>query len=195
MKPFIIIIYGKSSTGKDTLMDAILKETNFHKVLRTTTRPQREGEPADRYEFLSAPLVKEKAKILAECDFIECENFRGWLYGTKREQIQPGVNIMTGSIEIVETLQKKNSNEYHIFPVYLDLDDKTRMYRALKREANPDMHEVCRRFVSEIEQYQRIEQLSNKGLILDARKTTEQLKSELLSKFFIYATERENIIA
>lgn len=186
MKPYIIVIYGKSSTGKDTLMNAILEERDFFdKVLRTTSRPQRVGESDDNYEFLSDSVENFMPK-----DFIEYQFFRGWFYGTRKSNISEGINIMTGSIDIVEDLQRDYSDEYNIFPVYLNLDDKSRMYRALQRERNPDMHEVCRRFVSEIEQYERLNQLENIGLQLDASQSTEKLKNSLIKEFDRFFMER-----
>lgn len=189
MKSYIIVIYGKSSAGKDTLMEAVLQERDFfHKVLRTTTRPQRLGEANDNYEFI-IPTSNE-ITLHKEDTFIEHQMFRGWFYGTRKSNICDDINIMTGSIDIVEDLQRDYSDDFYIFPVYLDLDDKSRMYRALQREHKPDMHEICRRFVSEIEQYERLHTLDNIGLQLDARKSTEELTKELIKEFDRYYMER-----
>ena len=186
MKPYIIVIYGKSSTGKDTLMNSILEEREFyHKVLRTTSRPQRVGEPNDNYEFLP-----DNVESFRPTDFVEYQFFRSWFYGTRKENLSEGINIMTGSIDIVEDLQRDYSEEFYIFPIYLNLDDKSRMYRALGREHKPDMHEVCRRFVSEIEQYDRLNQLENIGLQLDARKSIVELTKQAIEQFDRYYMER-----
>lgn len=192
MKPYIIVIYGKSSTGKDTLMQSILEERPFyHKTLRTTTRPQRRGEANDNYEFLDDSSKTFRYEM---DDFIEHQFFRGWFYGTRKENLSENINIMTGSIEIVEELQTYHADEYNIFPVYLELDDKKRMIRALWREEKPDVHEICRRFVSETEQYERLKRLDNVGLVLNAERSVKDLTEKVLAGFNQYYMERLGVM-
>lgn len=186
MKPFLIVIYGKSGTGKDTLMESVINDRSYiNKVLRTTTRPQRVGESDDNYEFLS-PAPKD----FEPSQFVEYQFFRGWFYGTRKANISGEINIMTGSIEVVKELQDLYSDKFYIYPVFLEMDDKARMYRTLQREKNPDMHEICRRFVSEVEQYSIIDSLENVGLRLDAEKTTQELTVEFLQSFNTFILER-----
>ena len=40
----IIAIIGEAGAGKDTLMQAFLKQHDFHEIISCTTRPHREGE-------------------------------------------------------------------------------------------------------------------------------------------------------
>ena len=97
---------------------------------------------------------------------------------------------MTGSIEVVKELQDTYSDKFYIYPIFLSMEDKPRMYRTLHREKNPDMHEICRRFLSEMEQYSAIHTLENVGLQLDAEKSTSELTFKALKEINTFILER-----
>ena len=43
-----------------------------------------------------------------------------------------------------------------VHPIYVQATDKTRLIRALKREENPDCAEICRRYMTDEEDFQNI---------------------------------------
>ena len=43
-----------------------------------------------------------------------------------------------------------------VHPIYVQATDKTRLIRALKREENPDCAEICRRYMTDEEDFQDI---------------------------------------
>jgi len=46
-----IIIVGESGSGKDTILSLFKQVPDWHIIISRTTRPRREGEPADAYIF------------------------------------------------------------------------------------------------------------------------------------------------
>lgn len=77
----LIILSGPSGVGKDTVIDELMKSGRFVKVTTSTSRPKREEEKSDSYEFLSKEQF-EKA-ILNE-EFLEYAVYDGNYYGTPR---------------------------------------------------------------------------------------------------------------
>lgn len=82
----LLVLTGKTASGKDTLIAKILeKYPNFRKVLTTTTRAPREAEVNGvDYNFISKEDFK---KNLEQGDLLEYVEYGGNLYGTERPQI------------------------------------------------------------------------------------------------------------
>ena len=62
MDTFIFCIMGKSSTGKDTIYKALLKDDalDLHRIIPYTTRPIRQGEQdGQEYFFVDETAVKQ----------------------------------------------------------------------------------------------------------------------------------------
>ena len=54
----LLILAGKSASGKDTLLNELIKNQNFNPLVSTTTRPMREGENEGKeYFFVSKDLL------------------------------------------------------------------------------------------------------------------------------------------
>ena len=44
-----------------------------------------------------------------------------------------------------------------MLPVYIQVDEKTRLLRTLNREKNPDCEEICRRFLADKKDFKNID--------------------------------------
>lgn len=89
----LIIITGKTASGKDTLISRILqKYPDFRKVLTTTSRTPRNGEKNGvDYNFISENEFKRKIK---QGDFLEYVEYGGNYYGTEKSRISPWENLI-----------------------------------------------------------------------------------------------------
>lgn len=72
----IIVLIGKSATGKDTIKNKIINENNFHSSISYTTRPARDGEKNGKeYFFVNKKefdSLKERNQILEHTEYNVC---------------------------------------------------------------------------------------------------------------------------
>lgn len=143
----IVALFGKAGSGKDFLLDKIIQrdiDYNLHKIVSYTTRPQRWGEKGN-YIFVKTPeeLLKE--------DLIEFTIFRNWWYGTPLKALNKNkINIGIFSINAIDQLINKDYlNRIECLPILITCSDTTRLIRQLSREKNPDCSEICRRFLTD----------------------------------------------
>lgn len=143
---------GPSGSGKDTVLKEVLKKNpnDFHKITNCTTRPMREGEVNGvDYFFISPETFAEQ---VLNFDMIEATNFNDWFYGTSKDAlVNNAINIGVFSPEAVEALLE--SPEIELMVLELAASDKTRLLRQLNREANPNVHEIIRRFKADEEDF------------------------------------------
>lgn len=152
----VLALFGESGSGKDTIQTWLLENIpNTHKPITYTTRPARDYEiNGKNYYFISNDEFKElknNNKIL-ESFYVKD---RDWYYGSSIDEFQKDkINIIiltpTGIHNIL------NYNQLDILPVYIKAPDKIRLLRSLKREENPDCIEICRRFLSDAEDFKNI---------------------------------------
>jgi len=58
------------------------------------------------------------------------------------------------NIQGIEYLLKDNRLE--VFPIFVACEDKLRLQRCLDREVNPDCEEICRRFLTDMQDFENI---------------------------------------
>lgn len=145
----IIIICGKSSSGKDSLFKELSK--HYTPLISTTSRPMREGEVNGReYNFISR---EEFEKGISENKFIEHREYHTlvnnipdtWYYGLKKEPLN-----FTKDYIVILDLQgaqalKKAYNKDKIITFYIDAEDNKRTEWAQSR-GSFDPTEWNRRF-------------------------------------------------
>jgi len=143
----IIALFGKAGSGKDFLLDELIKKDihyNFHRIIPYTTRPPREGEKGN-YIFIKTPeeLVKENP--------IEYTIFRDWWYGTPLKALNKNkINIGIFNIKAINQLINKDYlHRVECLPILINCSDTTRLLRQLSREENPNCSEICRRFLAD----------------------------------------------
>ena len=152
----IVALMGKAGAGKDTLLRECLAlyPGQYHEIVSCTTRPPREGEvDGVNYHFLTS---EEFAERLEDGRMIEATIFRDWCYGTSFENLdEDKINIGVFNPTGVDIL--KCIPDVDVLPIYIVADDKIRMLRQLKREENPDVKEIIRRFSTDEEDFDEIE--------------------------------------
>ena len=161
----IIAICGKSASGKDTLLQQMIKQhPEMHEIVSCTTRPPREGEiDGKNYFFLSQSDFVHK-DVMGE--MLEVSKFRDWLYGTSldgvtQETINIGVFNPTGIFNLM------NDERVELFVVLVQASDKLRLIRSLNREKYPDIEEIIRRYTTDNNDFEWFSEFYEPDYILD----------------------------
>ena len=145
---------GKSASGKDSLYKKILSSgIKLNRVVLYTTRPMRDGEKDGReYHFVDKNyLDKNSDKIIEERVYKTV--YGDWYYATIDDgSIKDNENyLIIGTLESYNMLKKYFGEDY-IFPIYLEVDNETRLKRARDRENMqqvPKIEEMNRRFAAD----------------------------------------------
>ena len=137
----ILVLLGKSGSGKDTTLNNLLKylNGNYRNAILTTTREMREQESQGKpYNFITEKQFLSK---IENGDLIEYRVYttkfnnieKEYYYGLEKESFKDGFNYLTiNTIDGLEMLRKNLPNA-NIKSVYLTLDDETRELRAKSR--------------------------------------------------------------
>lgn len=147
----ILAIIGEAGSGKDTLMQEVLKVNhNLHEIVSFTTRPPREGEKDGiNYHFVSGEEFAEK---LLAGEMLEAACFNDWFYGTGFDSLRSDcVNIGVFNPEGIDSLMAHKNIELVVY--YVIAKDKTRLLRQLNREENPNVDEIIRRYKTDKEDF------------------------------------------
>lgn len=160
----IFYIMGKSATGKDKLYRNLLahfseNEPRLMPLVLHTTRPMRTGERegvdyyfSDRASFLN---MKESGNVIEERTY---DTVHGpWTYYTSAESIDlaKGSYLGIGTLESFTKLAEYFGRE-RVVDIYVEVEDGLRLERAVRRErkeAEPRYLELCRRFMSDSEDF------------------------------------------
>ena len=167
----LFVFMGKSASGKDTLYGELLaRYPEIHAVIPYTTRPIREGETdGGAYYFVSEDKMRRMEK---ENRIVESRCYQTvhgpWYYFTAEDG---QIDWDKGDFVLISTLEgfEKISRFYgadKVVPLYIEVDDMTRIERSLKREKeqkNPCVSEVCRRFLADEKDFSK-ENLAHAGI-------------------------------
>jgi len=154
----IYCIMGKSSSGKDTIFKLLLEreDINLKTIVSYTTRPIRSHEkPGEEYNFVS---VQEKDRLIEAGKVIEIRKYDTihgpWFYFTVDDGSIDLANhdyLIIGTVESFVKI-REYYGEDNVIPIYIEVDDGTRLTRALEREKlqeHPKFEEMCRRYLAD----------------------------------------------
>lgn len=156
----LIVLTGKTASGKDTLKDILMsKYPNLKKVITTTSRAPRRGEKDGiQYHFL---LSRKEFQTRAENgDFIEYVEYGGNFYGTQKKDIQQYLNQdllwridPSRAGEIRDFLKRAFADEVaselikNLIVIYITTSDKVVLERLKKRGLSDE--EIQKRMVDD----------------------------------------------
>lgn len=148
-KKIVIALFGRSGAGKDSLLRTTIEndESLYNKIIHTTTRPMREGE-IDGVDYFFKTSIDAK-------DSYTINMYNNWAYGLDKNQIKEDkVNI--GIFNLKEIPELIRSDELEVYPIYIKVDDGILLRRCMSRERHPNYSEICRRFLSDEEDFKNI---------------------------------------
>ena len=150
-------LIGASASGKDTVMNRLVKEFDVKPVISYTTRPIRDCEIQGReYHFITE---EEFERMKNNDEFIETRVYKtvngNWYYGLPKSGIdlEDDNNYITildfdGLLEL-ETWLRSIGQIDKLTSIYIDVTEQNRLIRSLNREQNmtkKQVDEVIRRY-------------------------------------------------
>ena len=135
----ILILCGKSASGKDTTLKKLVEKYNYIPIISTTTRPIREGEKNGvDYNFISKEEFNWK---IAKDMFLEYRSYNTlfndipdtWYYGTEKQELDPKkIYISVLDFDGAREVQKYYGRDNTII-IYISCPDLIRENRAKQR--------------------------------------------------------------
>ncbi len=167
----IYYIMGKSSSGKDTMFKEVKRRLpGLRTVTLYTTRPMREGERnGEEYFFVpeeTLDIYKLEEKVIELRTYNTIHGV--WKYATIDDgqvALKEADYLMMGTLESYTHIRAYYGTE-NVIPLYLEVEDGERLFRALKREQlqpSPRYAELCRRFLADSEDFAE-EKLNKAGI-------------------------------
>ena len=153
---------GKSSTGKDTIYKRLLEsdELNLKTATMYTTRPIRKAETEGvEYHFVDEETLwelKRQNKIIEHRSYDTIHGI--WHYFTVNDgqiDLEKADYLMIGTLETYVQIRGYFGKD-RVLPIYLEVEDGTRLLRALHREQKqeePKYAEMCRRYLADEEDF------------------------------------------
>lgn len=192
----IFYIMGKSSSGKDTIYQKLLgeKEFAFHTLVPYTTRPMRSTEKNGVDYFFTDEHGLEK--IRREGKLIELRSYNTvhgvWNYFTVDDgqlHLAQYDYLMVGTLESWQAMRRYYGREA-LVPILIELDDGTRLQRALDREKSqdePKYAELCRRFLADEKDFEE-EKIAAAGI---RRSFRNDVLEECMEEIRVYIREQK----
>jgi guanylate kinase len=134
----IVFLVGVTAAGKDTVINELLKSTDYHCIVSHTTRPPRynHGELEQdgiHYHFIN---LQEVERMLDNNEFIEAKIYSGNIYGTSVAEIQAAKDkskIAITEIEVQGVAEYRAVSDT-VLPIFLlPPDFQTWQSRLMKR--------------------------------------------------------------
>lgn len=177
MKDKILVVIGKSASGKDAIVKELCKLANFNFVVSTTSRPMREGETNGKSHYFVDE--NEFKQLIKNDELIEYRIYNTltndiptvWYYGITKDSID-NVDRQIAIVDMKGLKSLKNLYGDRIVSFYIHVDDKTRTEWAKKR-GGYDKSEWERRLIDDEKVFNKEDLKENVDYIIE---------NEILSK-------------
>ena len=182
----LFLICGKSNSGKDSLVNALIQNPFCHveKAINFTTRQKREGEVDGlTYNFITEQDFEEK---LRNGEILEYESYQidsentNWLYGSIKGELTKSDNV----VAIVNPKGLKSILATDLVPyittILIECDDKIRLQRALIRDSN--VKEIIDRYLRDEKDFEHTDLYDYKINNKDFCKAYNELLAIIKSK-------------
>lgn len=144
----IILIGGKSSSGKDAISKAMMNNSNLKLITPCTTRPMRmEESNFDPYYFITDDQVDEK--MIAKTAYKRVDGT--YYYGFVNEKLKDHNYLAVVNPMQVKDICNMYQDNFKIILYIITTDEEARIIKAIEREKKNDMNyeELCRRIITD----------------------------------------------
>lgn len=130
----LIILTGPASSGKDTIMQALLqKYPAMKRVISTTTRLKRPGEVQGKdYHFVSREQFNNLIKLGKMLEYVD---FFGNLYGTEKKELDP---LLRDKSLIWRVETSRAALQSNALVLYIDVPDWQVLRKRMKHRGMSD---------------------------------------------------------
>ena len=143
----LLCVMGRTSCGKDTLVQKLCERTGLTAITSYTTRPRRNNE-GDTHIFSTRDVYEQ---ILANGNVAAYTEIAGNIYWTTIEQLyEHSVYII--DYKGIETLRKLNLPNLRLVTIFINTPDDIRKDRALNKRGD-DRLAFMKRDVAERDQF------------------------------------------
>jgi len=161
----MVIICGRSGSGKTTVANLLKNMLKFHRVVTYTTRMPRNGERDGKdYYFISEQRFTE---LIGSNFFAEWTIYNGNFYGSAKADYKDSKGVIVLDEHGVSTILASKDNELlnncHIF--LLDVSQRVALIRMLQR--GDDITEAICRCINDQELFNNIEKYKDKISIIN----------------------------
>lgn len=140
MEKFVVIIAGPSGAGKTTVAEALIERLGIFEMSRSATTRAKRGDGKDgEYVYLTREEFSESKR---RGDILECTDYGGNLYGTRRSEIEAIFErgkypMLVLDYNGVRSLREKMEYPVYAFYIYTSLEEaQRRLYK--REEKTPD---------------------------------------------------------
>ena len=187
----IYYIMGKSASGKDTIYRKLVRlYPELREIILYTTRPIRDGEKNGREYFFtdekSLDEYEKKGRLIEKRTYQTM--YGPWSYATVDDgqvDIKKHSYIGIGTLESYLKIRDYYGRD-NVQPIYISIDDRTRLLRAIEREAKeekPKYIELCRRYIADEDDFSA-DKLAAAGIVgsyqnIDLDKCIEAIRKDI----------------
>jgi len=145
LKQALIIIVGRSGTGKSSLVRSFERRNPGYAkaIITTTTRPMRAGEVNGvNYHFV---IKQDFERMITEDKLVEYVEYQGYYYGTTKDEFDYSrTNIVVVEPVGLENIRNFFKDSFKIFVFKLDAPDAVILERMLRRDQ--PVEDIVRRY-------------------------------------------------
>lgn len=178
----MIILLGKTASGKDTIVNYLVNNLGYKKLITYTTRPMRPGEVQNlQYHFISEEDFKKK---ISHGFFLEYKTyhteFGDWYYGSAMDDYKKAddktVVILTPE-GYLDLLWKVKNIKHDA--IYIKVDLSELQQRLIKR--GDDKREAERRLVHDNKDFEYVEDIVDR-IVINQSKTIDEVINEIIKR-------------
>lgn len=197
-KKILVPILGESGSGKSSLLSLLSKwdsipllKEKINIVLTRTDRPRRDYE-LDGVDYIFSNYEPTSENIVEHSCFKK--DWKDWNYWTENSDYKED-KLNIGIFNPNSYRKIKNNQNFILYPIVIIAEDKTRLIRSLNREAYPDCTEICRRFLSDKEDFKKIQnEISRRYVVISySESPLYSIEINHLVKYLQSIIEKNNI--
>ena len=191
----MLIILGKTASGKNTIVNELVKNYGFKQLVTYTTRPKRKGEiEGVTYHYISLEEFKKKDRegFFAESSYFCPASGGEWAYGTSLEDFKKADDktvLITNPRGYYSLLS--NIGLGHACSIYIMAKIDILLDRLEKR--GDSFLEAKRRIIADREDFEDIEDYVDFWIANDGMFSIEEIASKINFHIEQLRTEREAV--